>query len=58
MFWWGHTPTKTSHFLSSVVGNRPNAIALTGWLTHEQADIRLTNPATGLTGMVYYNLLL
>ncbi len=28
VFWWGHTPTKTHYFLSSDVGNRPNAIAL------------------------------
>ncbi len=28
VFCWGHTPTKTPHFLSSVVGYRPNAIAL------------------------------
>ena len=28
VFWWGYAPTKTPHFLSSVVGNRPNAIAL------------------------------
>ncbi len=28
VFWWGYTPTKTPHILSSVVGNRPNAIAL------------------------------
>ncbi len=30
VFWWRYTPTKTPHFLSSVLGNRPNAIAL--WL--------------------------
>jgi len=28
VFWWEYAPTKTPHFLSSVVGNRPNAIAL------------------------------
>ena len=28
VFWWGYAHTKTPHFLSSVVGNRPNAIAL------------------------------